>query len=96
LECFQFHKKFRNFSGTNGTEISWDRLKIAEFPRSENKIKLNESFKEKFFENLGILLLLEIMHIIHNFLFSASSFGHNHNKLDIWGKDDGYAYSKMD
>ena len=64
------------------------------------KIKWNGNFQENMFENLGkthevVFFFSEIMQIL-DFLFSASSFGRDHNELDISRKDDSNAYSKVE
>ena len=71
-------------------------MEIAEFPKSETfnrKVKWNENFQEKFFQNLGIPHEVGLFFGIYaKFSISnsalVSSFSHDHSELDISCKDD--------
>jgi len=87
LGRFPFDQKFQNFeTGTNGTEISWDKFqkirKLLNFRKANHstensgnsgmKIKWNRNFQEEMFENLGIAH--EVVLFFRNYANSQFSY----------------------
>ena len=100
----------KNFeTGTNGTEISWEKFqetrKLLNFRKANHstedsgmKVKGNGNFQEKIIENLGIphevvLFFQNLCKFPIFYSAPASSFGRDHRELDILRKEDGNAHS---
>ena len=109
MGAYHSTKNFQIFETgpTNDTEISWEKfLKIRQLlnfrkanhstENSAMKVKWNENFQEKFFQNLGIPHEVGLFFGIYaKFPISnsalASTFSRDHSELDISCKDDAHS-----